>query len=99
MSGEEASGTGLRCYVIESSHWSREASISKLVHNLTAAIKARRKAGVDFLGKVAGDLDTASVEDQFGIQSTYVSMVLVQSKQARQPPYSSCHSAGGIAAA
>ena len=48
---EEACGTGLGCYVIESSHRSREASISKPVHNSTAAIKARRKAGVDFLGE------------------------------------------------
>ena len=46
---EEACGTGVGCYVIESSHRSREASISKPVHYLTAAIKARRKTGLDFL--------------------------------------------------
>lgn len=99
---EEASGTGVGCYVIESSHyWSREASISKFVHNLTAAIKARHKVrlGWIFCVKNGGGLDSASVEDQFGIQSTYFSMVLVQSKEARQPRYSWCHSAGGIAAA
>ena len=57
------------------------------------------RLGWIFWVKSGGRLDTASVEDQFGIQSTYLSMVLVQSKQARQPRYSWCHSAGGIAAA